>query len=252
MESFFDDFLKQGFSIQKIENLKFLNQLKSNIEDELISNDLENIHKSYGINEINSFRISCYRKINKINNWEDKYFSIASTYLTNLLGPDLSIQTKLNLSIQMPEDNASVLDLHTDALSGQSVFEVVLWVPLTKSYSSNAMYIFPREVNQKILCDLKANETIGMKNLFIKYQKYANFLELNYGECLIFSPTLFHGNVLNQTPTTRVSINCRFKNIFSHEAKNGERRLGSFYKVLKLSPLTKIGLSYRDDLVKFL
>ena len=252
MKSFFDDFLRDGYSIQKVENLKFLNKLKSIIEEEVLSEELAYIHKSCGPNEINNLRISCYRKINKIKNWEDQYYSIASTYLNNLLGPDLSIQSKLNLSIQMPEDKASVLDLHTDALSGQSVFEVVLWVPLTKSYSSNAMYIFPREVNEEILLDLKANESLGMKNLFIKYQKYANFLQLDYGECLIFSPTLFHGNVLNQTPTTRVSINCRFKNLFSHEAKNGERRLGSFYRVLKLSPLTKIGLSYRDDLVKFL
>ena len=252
MKSFFDDFLKQGYSIQKVENLKFLNTLKSNIEDQVLSKDLEKIHKYYGANEINNLRISCYRKINRINNWEDKYFSLASSYLKDLLGPDLSIQTKLNLSIQMPNDKDSVLDLHTDALSGQSVFEVVLWVPLTRSYSSNSMYIFPRKINEKILHDLKDNENLGMKNLFIKYEKYANFLHLNYGDCLIFSPTLFHGNVLNETPTTRLSINCRFKNLFSHEAKNGERRLGSFYRVLKLSPLTKIGLSYRDDLVKFL
>ena len=85
----------------------------------------------------------------------------------------------------------------------------------------------------------------------IKYKEYANFLNVNFGECLIFSPTLFHGNVLNQTEITRISINCRFKNLFSHEAKNGERRLGSFYRVLRLSPVTKLGLSYRDDLIKF-
>ena len=68
--------------------------------------------------------------------------------------------------------------------------------------------------------DLRDNEKLGMKNLFLKYKKFANFLELNYGECLIFSPTLFHGNVLNETSITRVSLNCRFKNLFSHEAKN--------------------------------
>ena len=101
MKSFFDDFLKQGYSIQKVENLKFLNTLKSNIEDQVLSKDLEKIHKYYGANEINNLRISCYRKINRINNWEDKYFSLASSYLKDLLGPDLSIQTKLNLSIHL-------------------------------------------------------------------------------------------------------------------------------------------------------
>ena len=151
----------------------------------------------------------------------------------------------------MPNDTSSVLDLHTDALSGQSVFEIVLWVPLTRSFESNSMYIFSKEKTYKILKELKNSEFEGMKNLFNKYKEYANFLKLNFGECLIFSPTLFHGNVLNKTEITRISINCRFKNLFSHEAKNGERRLGSFYRVLNISPVTKLGLNYRDDLINF-
>ena len=171
--------------------------------------------------------------------------------MKDLLGPDLSIQTKLNLSIQMPNDKDSVLDLLTDALSGQSVFEVVLCVPLTRSYSSNSMYIFSREKTYEILDNLIESEKKGMQHLFNEYKKDANFLELKYGQCLIFSPTLFHGNILNNTDITRVSLNCRFKNVFSHEAKNGERRLGSFYRVLNLSPVTKLGLNYRDDLIKF-
>ena len=251
MSSFFDQFLRKGYSIQKVENIYFLNQLKSKIDSLIPSNKLENIHDFLSPNEINNVRISCYRELNKIDNWEDEYFSLASTNLTKMLGPDLSIQSKLNLSIQMPNDDSSILDLHTDALSGQSVFEVVLWVPLTKAYDTNAMYIFSREKTKEILSELQSNESVGMKNLFIKYKKFANFLNLNFGECLIFSPTLFHGNVLNQTDITRVSINCRFKNLFSHEAKNGERRLGSFYRVLRTSPVTKLGLSYRDDLIQF-
>ena len=101
MISFFDQFLKQGYSIQKVENISFLHELKSRINDLIPSNELENIHQSIGPNKINNVRIDCYRELNKIDNWEDQYFSIASTYLTKMLGPDLSIQSKLNLSIQM-------------------------------------------------------------------------------------------------------------------------------------------------------
>ena len=151
----------------------------------------------------------------------------------------------------MPKDNSSILDLHTDALSGQSVFELVLWVPLTRSFKTNSMYIFSREKTIQILSELKDKELDGMRILFEKYKKFAKFLDVKFGECLIFSPTLFHGNVLNETEITRFSINCRFKNLFSHESKIGERKLGSFYKVLKVSPVTKLGLSYRDDLINF-
>ena len=152
----------------------------------------------------------------------------------------------------MPYDKSSILDLHTDSLSGQSVFEVVSWTPLTDSYESNSMFIFNPELSKKILNDMPNFHQSGMKELFEKYKKDAEFVEVKYGEGLIFSPTLFHGNVLNETEKTRISINCRFKNIFSHEAKLRERRLGSFYRILKISEVTKLGLAYRDDLIDFL
>ena len=251
LQSFNNNFLEHGYSIIEVENLSFLNKLKLQLSEELKCNDLENLHKKINFNDINNERINCFRVINKNDNWEKGYFSLAETKLNGLLGPDISIQSKLNLSIQMPNDISSILDLHTDALSGQSVFEVVLWVPLTRSFDSNSMYIFSKEKTYEILKELKNSEFQGMKNLFNKYKKHATFLKVNFGECLLFSPTLFHGNVLNQTEITRISINCRFKNLFSHEAKNGERRLGSFYRVLNVSPVTKLGLSYRDDLINF-
>ena len=252
MENFFENFLEKGYFIQKVENLKFLKILENKLKDQLGCDELENIHKNIEIDNINKQRINCFREINKIKDWEQGFFSISSSKISNLLGPDISIQSKLNLSIQMPGDSSSVLNLHTDALSGQSVFEIVLWLPLTRAFETNSMYIFSKEKTNQILNQLKNSETIGMKKIFDKYKKHANYLKLNFGECLIFSPTLFHGNTLNQTNITRVSINCRFKNLFSHEPTNGERRLGSFYKVLNISPVTKIGLEYRQDLINFL
>ena len=251
LEQFFEDFLKNGFAILDVENPLFLEKIRTQLKKQFNCNDLENLHKSIVYSEINNERVKSYRALNNIDDWESGYFSLASEKLVSLLGPDLSIQSKLNLSIQMPNDSSSILELHTDALAGQSVFELVLWVPITRAFDSNAMYIFSREKTYEILDNLKKSENKGMQYLFNKYKKDANFLKLHYGQCLIFSPTLFHGNILNNTDITRVSVNCRFKNVFSHEAKSGERRLGSFYRVLTLSPVTKLGLSYRDDLLKF-
>ena len=76
------------------------------------------------------------------------------------------------------------------------------------------MFIFNPELSKKILNDMPNFHKSGMKELFEKYKKDAEFVEVKYGEGLIFSPTLFHGNVLNETEKTRISINCRFKNIF--------------------------------------
>ena len=39
MKSFFDDFLRQGYTIQKVENLDFLNKLKLKIKEELVRDE---------------------------------------------------------------------------------------------------------------------------------------------------------------------------------------------------------------------
>lgn len=252
MENYQDALRKNGYFIFEIENLELLKLFKLRVEKSLNTKNLSSVHKYIDFENINEKRINAFRSLNKIDDWENKYYSLANFFIDNLLGPDIAIQSKLNLSIQLPDDSSSVLDLHTDSLSGQSIFELVTWIPLTDSFDSNAMYIFDLENSQKMLKEMPKYEDYGMGYLFDKYKKKAKFINIKYGQGLIFSPTLFHGNITNKTKNTRVSINCRFKNIFSHENIQGERRLGSFYRILKLSPLTKIALSYRDDLVSFL
>ena len=47
------------------------------------------------------------------------------------------MQKNLNLSIQCPNDNSSLLPIHFDVWSGDSPFEINLWVPLVDCYKLN-------------------------------------------------------------------------------------------------------------------
>lgn len=246
-----DDFLKDGFLVFKNQDSGSLERLRRTTELSLGVNSLSSIHDEISVTSINEKRLDAFRALNQIEEWDRLYKSIASDYIDRLIGPDVAIQSKLNLSIQMPGDDTSLLQLHTDALSGQSLFEVVLWVPLTDCEGSNSMYIFNKSDSKSMLLSLSSYEESGMLQMYEENKERGRFMKLSYGDCLLFSPTLFHGNTINKTERTRVSINCRFKNVFSPESASGERRLGSFYKVLQLSPLTRLGLDYRDDLVLF-
>ena len=42
-----------------------------------------------------------------------------------------SLQCKSELLIQMPQDNTSILPSHADTFSGESSYQINLWVPLT-------------------------------------------------------------------------------------------------------------------------
>ena len=171
---------------------------------------------------------------------------MAGLYINYLLGPDLLIQRKLNLSIQMPNDQSSILGMHTDTLSGQSPFEFVMWTAFTSGYDSNSMFYFDRQTSKEIFYEMANYELDGLESLRLKYWSKAKFLDVNASDVVLFSGTLFHGNVVNKTDETRISINCRFKNLFSPagKTKSADRGVGIFYKLLSESVATEIGREY--------
>ena len=251
-----EQFTKNGYVIFDIENQKNYEKIKKTIAQALgPTNSLDDFHKEkfFKFNNINNLRLNAYKELNKIKDWEKLYYSLAENALQELIGLDISIQNKLNFSIQSPNDKNSILMLHTDTLSGQTEFEVVLWVPFTESYETNSMYIYSRKNSEKIFKNLAKNEKKGMQGLFKLYEKDAKFLKLSPGQAMIFSPSLFHGNVLNKTDTTRMSINCRFKSCFSPEFEEfpTERNTGAFYRPLKISPLSEWAYQYYEGDILF-
>ena len=68
------------------------------------------------------------------------------------------------------------------------------------------------------------------------------FIKINYGNFLFFNQSLPHGNVVNQTKETRISLNCRFKGLFTPYA---QKKLGSFFSPLKIKPVSKLALNYK-------
>ena len=255
MELIKKQFLENGYVIVKNESLKDQKLLKQKILEklELKSVQLNKIHEEIDKEFINKYRLSAYNNINSIKNWELVYLNQAKLALQSLIGLDISIQTKLNLSIQMPGDETSTLLLHTDTLSGQSEFEVVLWIPFTNCYNTNSMYIFNKETSKIMFSKISKFEKTGMLSMFKKYKKKAKYLTILEDECLIFSPSLFHGNTTNETNETRVSINCRFKSILAPEFEEypSERKTGPFYRPIQFSPVMEYALNYDEGNIKF-
>ena len=71
--------------------------------------------------------------INEVNQNKDLrklYYKVAKKYLDILVGNELAMQLRINLSIQLPNDKSSLLPLHSDVWSGDSPYEIVVWLPL--------------------------------------------------------------------------------------------------------------------------
>jgi sporadic carbohydrate cluster 2OG-Fe(II) oxygenase len=237
---------EHGIAICKNENHESWSKFKQ-IIDSSISDFLEKSkNNDVDPSELNSLRLESYSALNAMEGWDTSYYSMAASLLSAIFGSDLLIQRKLNLSIQMPGDKSSLLGMHTDTLSGQSPFEFVMWTAFTKAFDTNSMFYFDREVSKEIFYEMAENEMEGLEALRKKYWAKAKFVDAEASDVVIFSGTLFHGNVLNKTQDSRISINCRFKNLFSPSGKtnSADRGAGIFYKLFSESVATEIGREY--------
>ena len=218
---------------KKTTNITALQRLRKKITDSIGSNlgkdlapiDLKNLHHIFRAEEINAVRLKAFQDINEID-WKQIIKEIAFTEISNLLGPDLCIQKKINVSIQMPNDSTSILAAHTDCNSGESPFQYNLWIPMTNAFGTNSMFIFNENTT------LSYYKNINNADYKKPTPTAENFVNIEFGEYLLFPPSLIHGNVLNETSSTRVSLNVRVKSLFAPDLTDGppDRKYGSFYE----------------------
>ena len=82
-----------------------------------------------------------------------------------IVGNELVMQTKINLSIQIPKDDSSLLPVHADTWSGLSPFESVVLIPLVDCFKTKSMFILPANKSKKI--DKIFNQKKKLKQLRI-------------------------------------------------------------------------------------
>lgn len=221
---------------------KDLKKIKENNLDKI----LNNFHKFVKPKEINKIRFKIYNLINRNEEFSNIYYDLSKEYLDELVGNEISMQKKINLSIQLPKDKDSLLDLHSDIYAGESPFQVVVWIPLVDVYDTKSMFFTKPIYNKKMNYQLLNTKKFTTKQMYEKNKKKFNFLKIKFGSILIFSPLILHGNTINKTKETRFSLNCRFKSLLSpyDVIYKSHRNIPNFYKPLNIKPMTKIGLNY--------
>jgi len=205
-----------------------------------------NFHNFVKPKNINDLRFKIYNKINKGDLFSNLYYQVAKKYLDEIIGNELAMQKKINLSIQLPKDKDSLLDLHSDIYAGESPFQVVVWIPLVNAYESKSMFFTKPKFNKKMNSQLLNSDKFTTKQMYNKNKNKFSFLNVKYGNILIFSPLILHGNTINKTKETRFSLNCRFKSLLSpfDVLKKSHRNIPNFYRPLNVKPMTKIGFNY--------
>ena len=167
----------------KSKDLKEINSFLVYLIKEKIHNfdgNLSNLHKFVKKNDLNKLRYNCFKQINKRFNWEDALYNICQNEINSQLGKDLLIQSKINLSIQMPMDDISNLPTHSDCWSADTPFQKNIWIPLTNAFKSNSMFILNKKITINHLKSLNEQK----KHILPKKINDNFFVNLKYGQIL--------------------------------------------------------------------
>ena len=248
-----DTFVRDGYVILPSESREDLDRIRDLLADIAASylklpcpedkgTFLNRIHEKVDVQRLNDLRLAVIREMNEEPWTRLSYFNTARRALEILVGNELAMQLRINLSIQLPNDDSSLLPVHADVWSGDSPYEVVLWVPYVDVYGTKTMYILPREKDGQYQAKMSELKLKSAEELYRGIEPDLCWLDIPYGNVLLFTQNVMHGNVINREPETRWSSNCRFKSVFS---PYHDKKLGEFFEPILVRPATAIGASYR-------
>jgi len=244
------EFIDQGYIIRDVANKDALGKIQKFTSEKLSrkgGDSLDKTHESISINELNTFRLEVIKDINEQSWLREAYYQIAKPYLDILVGNELAMQLRVNLSIQMPEDDSSLLSVHADTWSGDSPYEVVVWLPLVDCYNTKSMYFLPPKAADNLSDDFKLHAQGNSEQLFNVIKNDVSWIKINYGEVLVFNQIYPHGNRVNKESETRWSMNCRFKGLFTPYK---DKKIGEFFEPITLRPVTKVSMNYKLPVTK--
>ena len=250
-----DQYLKNGYVVTNITDLKTLNWLSKfivkqsisvlNIKIDDIKDDqefLDNIKKYLKPKNLNEFKLKILHKVNSNISFRKKFFEISKNLVESIVGNELLMQLRIGMSVQLPHDKSALLPVHADTWSGVSPFESVIWLPLVDCQKTKSMFILPNYKSTKYKNLVLSKKVKKSDDIFKKIKKDLIWLNVKYGQIVIFDQSLPHGNVENKEKTSRWSFNCRFKSVFTPFA---DKRLGEYYEPITLKAATIRGLKYK-------
>lgn len=203
---------------------------------------LNTAHERIAVDRLNDCRLHVIGAMAAEPWLRPAYLALARRTLDALVGNELAMQRQINLSVQLPHDAGSLLPVHSDVWAGDSPYEVVLWVPYVSCARTKSMYFCEAARDAEVQARLAELRGGTVEDLYRLVEPHVEFLDVAYGEVLVFTQNILHGNRVNEEPETRWSSNCRFKSLLSPYA---DKKLGEFFEPVAIRPATRLGLRYR-------
>jgi len=246
------EFLEKGYAIVPVEDPDGLRRIQRTIADfaaehlsvsrtDDATDFLNRISDHVNVEGLNALRLAVINGIRGEGWFRKTYFHLARQTLEAIVGNELAMQRGIGLNVQMPDDDSSFLPVHADVWDGDSPFEAVVWLPLVDCFRTKAMYLMPPEKDKAFQERMGRFKDGSAEDIFKAIENDVSFINIKFGEVMVFSQTLMHGNRINEEDETRWSMNCRFKSLLSPYA---DKKLGEFFEPITMKPASRVGIAY--------
>ena len=134
--------------------------------------------------------------------------SFVRSVVQPLLKSELAIQRYFNVRIMLPDRPDMIIAFHNGTWYGHGLGETTIWMPLCEVAGSNTLMVIDRDQSRQITADSVAKRWRHEK-MQEACMVHARPVEIGPGDVLLFQQENLHGNTLNTTGKTRVSIDFR-------------------------------------------
>lgn len=253
-KAFNDAFLKKGWARIELQERRHLDALKTRMYGEamrllgLKSSKrpeegvfFDQTQRYVPVSRLNGFRLKMIEFLNDDKLLRPALFHMARRHIEWVIGNEVAMQRTVNLAIQLPKDDSSLLPLHSDVWSGNSPYEIVLWLPLVDCWKTKSMYLLERPESEKIFREFPRYSSFNAEQLYRKIKPKLEWLDVPYGKAVLFTHSLLHGNRVNEEKTTRWGFNIRLKGLLT---PYGSKEMGESFLPATVRPATRIGFEY--------
>jgi sporadic carbohydrate cluster 2OG-Fe(II) oxygenase len=224
-------FATDGFEVVQADSQGPLEAIRGKVRNQMASS-LEDYHQhAVSAEHLNRERMAVMQALGSID-LSGLIYNAFTTFIDAMIGSDILAQKSPNLVIQRPNDT-DLAPVHRDAPLN-SPFELIVWLPLVDCSGTRGMQILTRE------------QTVESLKLLPDYTAFSDYAfehgtscDVPFGSALMFWSGLVHAVPVNDTDITRWSLNHRFRSLF---APAGPKGTAEYFRVLKTSPLTNLGL----------
>jgi len=202
-----------GYAVFQIENMHVFEKLRNSFIERIdIKNPTKNINTvrkamaKMTKAEINSSMIDLLN----FSNLSEMFIMSCPKLVEELCGNELFIQRRAHTIVNVPGKGQAKQWPHYEMISGISPYTYVLWAPLHDLDDQGGVYYLDQNRSSEIM---KKEEESGLVN----GPKVLNMMEdqratkVKFGEAVIFTPFVIHGNIAFKSEHARIACNVRFQ-----------------------------------------